>query len=61
MAINGNTPINLTLSVDAINVVLGSLSTMPYERVAGLIANIQQQAATQIKEEAVEESVGGTD
>jgi hypothetical protein len=48
MQLDGNMPINVTLSLDKINVVLGALSTLPYERVAGLIAEVQQQAAPQV-------------
>lgn len=48
MQINGNTPVNLTLSVDAVNTLLASLSAQPYERVAGLIDNIKQQATAQL-------------
>lgn len=64
MAINENTPITITLPVAGVNMVLGALSTQPYERVAGLIANIQQQAAPQVQEEAApaeEPAAGGTD
>ena len=46
---DGNTPIILNLTLDTTNVVLGALSAQPYERVAGLIAAIQQQAAMQLQ------------
>lgn len=49
MQINGNTPITLTLSVDAVNGILGALSTQPYERVVGTINTIQQQANQQVQ------------
>lgn len=45
---DANTPIKLTLSFEMTNVVLAALSTQPYERVAGIIATIQQQATPQI-------------
>jgi hypothetical protein len=32
-----------------VNIVLGSLSTQPYERVAGLITSIQQEASAQVR------------
>jgi hypothetical protein len=49
MQLDGNTPITLTLNVDATNVILGSLSAQPYDKVANLIAAIQQQAAGQLQ------------
>jgi hypothetical protein len=49
MPIDGNTPINLTVNLDSANVILASLSAQPYEKVAGIIAAIQQQAAPQIQ------------
>ncbi len=49
MQIDGNTPLSLQMTVDTANVVLAALSTQPYERVASVIANIQQQARTQIE------------
>lgn len=48
MEINGNTVISVSLSLDKINVILGSLSKLPYDTVAGLIAEIQQQAQMQL-------------
>ena len=57
MQINPQTPIVLNLNVEATNVILGALSAQPYDKVAGLIAAIQQQAATQIQPvEAAQES-----
>lgn len=47
---NGNTPINLVLSLDAINVVLGALSSLPYQQVAGIIPSIQHQAQSQVQQ-----------
>lgn len=49
MQINPQTPITLNLNVEAANVILGALSAQPYDKVAGLIAAIQQQAAPQIQ------------
>lgn len=49
MQLDSNTPIVLNLTVETTNAVLHSLSQQPYERVAGIIAMIQQQAAPQIQ------------
>lgn len=49
MQIDGNTPVTITLSLDKVNNVLGALSAQPYQQVAGLIAEIQLQASTQLK------------
>jgi hypothetical protein len=49
MQINPQTPIVLNLNVEATNVILGALSTQPYDKVAGLIAAIQQQAGPQLQ------------
>lgn len=48
MQLDGNQPIALSLTLDKINVILGALSKMPFESVAGLITEIQQQAHGQI-------------
>lgn len=48
MQIDGKTMINLTLSVDNTNIILGALTGQPYERVVNVIADIQQQALAQI-------------
>jgi hypothetical protein len=48
MPLDGNTPIVLNLTFETTNVVLGALSALPYERVAGLISSIQQQASPQV-------------
>ena len=60
MQLDGNTPLNLQLTVDTTNVVLAALSTQPYERVAGVIATIQQQARTQIEAAQMPASVATT-
>ena len=49
MKLDGNTPLQFTLSLDMTNVVLSALSAQPYDKVAGLIAAIQQQAAPQLQ------------
>lgn len=48
MQIDGKTTISLSVTLDSTNVILAALSAQPYERVAGLITTIQQQAAAQI-------------
>lgn len=48
MKLDGNTIISLDLSVDMTNIILGALSSQPYERVAGIITSIQAQAAKQL-------------
>lgn len=40
--------INLTLTVDEINVILESLGNMPFAKVHTIISKIQQQAAGQL-------------
>ncbi len=49
MQINPQTPIALNLNVEAVNLILGALSAQPYDKVAGLIGAIQQQAAPQLQ------------
>ena len=49
MQVDGNTVITLSLSLDKTNAVLASLSQQPYQQVAGLIADIQQQASMQLQ------------
>jgi hypothetical protein len=49
MPIDGNTPINLTVSLDAANTILASLGAQPYDKVAGIISLIQQQATPQVQ------------
>ena len=43
-----NTTIKFELTVEQANIVLESLSRMPYQAVAGLIAELQKQAAPQV-------------
>jgi hypothetical protein len=40
--------ISLQLSLDEINVILGSLGNQPYVQVFGLVQKIQQQASAQL-------------
>lgn len=49
MKIDGNTPISLTVNLEMVQVILGSLGTQPYDRVANLVTILQQQTATQIQ------------
>lgn len=42
--------LNLTFTVDETNIILAALSAQPYNNVASLIANIQQQAQGQLDE-----------
>jgi len=44
-----NTTIKFELTVEQANIVLESLSRMPYQAVAGLIAELQKQAASQVQ------------
>ena len=46
---DGNTPLQFTLSLDMTKVVLSSLGAQPYEKAAGIIASIQQQASSQLQ------------
>lgn len=48
MKIDGNTPVNVTLNLEQLNVVLTSLGSQPYDRVAPIVTSIQQQVTTQI-------------
>lgn len=42
--------INLSLHIDVVNVILASLSKMPYESVVGVIEEIRKQADPQVKQ-----------
>lgn len=42
--------INLTLTIDKVNFVLGALSELPYKQSAVLITEIQGQASAQMPE-----------
>ena len=43
-------PIQLSLSVEEVNLILEALGQQPYAKVYQLIGKIQQQAETQIRE-----------
>ena len=40
--------LNLTLSIDEINLILEAVGNLPFHRVFGLVAKIQQQASQQL-------------
>ena len=40
--------LNIQITVDEINVIIGALSKLPYEDVAGLINNVREQALKQL-------------
>lgn len=48
----GNTTINLTLTLDQVNGILNALGNMPFVQVAGLIQEVQGQAAPQVPQPA---------
>ena len=43
-----NTPVNLTLPLGAVNMILSALGKAPYEQVADLVQSIREQASPQI-------------
>lgn len=45
----------LKLSLNELNAVLAALGRMPYEQVASLIANVQQQAQPQVEKAQAEQ------
>ena len=47
--------IDLNLSVDEVNVIMGALGRQPYEQVEGLIAKIREQAIPQLPKADAEE------
>lgn len=49
MKIDGNTPISLNLNLEAVHSIITSLGSQPYDKVAGVIANIQSQTAEQLR------------
>ena len=49
-----NTPVNLTLPLGAVNMVLTALAKAPYEQVADLVQSIREQTIPQIPMPAVE-------
>ena len=44
--------INLSLSLNEVNIILNSLSQLPYAQVKDLIEKVQAQGTEQLKEEA---------
>lgn len=42
--------LNIKLTLEKLNVIMGSLSKMPYEAVFQLIEDIRSQAAAQLKD-----------
>lgn len=53
-----NESINLDLSLEEINVILGGLGELPAKASMGVIQKIQQQAAPQVQPEPVEAPEG---
>lgn len=49
MKIDGNTQISLNLNLEAVHSIITSLGSQPYDKVAGVIANIQSQTAEQLR------------
>lgn len=49
MPIDESTSVTFTLSLGKVNTVLAALSSLPYQQVAGLITDIQQQATQQLQ------------
>ena len=47
--------IDLTLSIEQVNVIMGMLGRQPYEQVEGLIAEIRAQAIPQLPKIDAEE------
>lgn len=45
--------INLRLSIDDVNVILEGIGNLPFAKVYGLVGRIQEQAAQQIRADAV--------
>ena len=54
-----NESINLDLSLEEINVILGGLGELPAKASMGVIQKIQQQAQPQVVPEPVEAPEGG--
>lgn len=48
--------LNFTFTIDETNIILSALSTQPYNNVAALITNIQQQAQGQLDETDLEDT-----
>lgn len=54
-----NESINLDLSLEEINVILGGLGELPAKASMGVIQKIQQQAGPQVQPEPIEAPVEG--
>jgi len=52
-----NTPVNLTLPLGAVNMVLAALAKAPYEQVADLVQSIREQAIPQIPMPVVDKAL----
>lgn len=50
--------IKLTLTIDETNLILEGLGSMPFNKVYGLIAKIQEQASVQLRQEGSAEAAG---
>lgn len=50
MALDANTPLTLNLNLEKINVILGALGSLSYDKVSTLIGEIHQQATRQLTE-----------
>lgn len=62
MQLDENMPITLNLNLGKTNAILASLSKQPFEMVAGIITDIQQQAGPQVMEyQAKNAPPGGPD
>jgi hypothetical protein len=59
MKIDGNTPISLNLSLENVHSIITSLGSQPYDKVAGVIANIQSQTAEQLRALQSNQTDGG--
>ena len=52
--------LNMTFSVDELNLILEGLGNMPFAKVHQLISNIQQQASSQLQAESANGNGSGT-
>ena len=53
-----NTTIKFELTIEQANIILESLSRMPYHAVAGLIVELQKQAASQVQLQQEQTEIG---
>ena len=49
MKIDGNTPVSLNLPLEFVHTILTVLGTQPYDKVASMVASIQQQTSVQLQ------------